>query len=316
MICQNCQFEDNDGMRYCRQCGALLRSSEDTTDSHPQNGNSRPEPLTPGTTYADRYQIIEKLGEGGMGRVYKVFDAELKEVVCLKLINSKIASQKKTIDRFQNEIRLARRISHKNICRVYHLSEEQGDCYMIMEYVPGRDLKSVIKMTRELSIATAIRIGKQVCDGLSEAHRRGVIHRDLKPSNILIDREGNVRIMDFGIASSVKTKGLTGAGVMIGTPEYMSPEQAEAKAVDHRSDIYSLGIVLYEIYVSENDGPFTRWLTATTASSAGYPGTGGAAYRFYSVAVDGVGFREAAPAQPDAATTVVNAIYLPLVLRN
>lgn len=247
MICPSCQFEDNDGMRYCRQCGALLRSSGDTTGSHPQNGKSPREPLTPGTTYANRYQIIEKLGEGGMGRVYKVFDAELKEVVCLKLINSNMSSQKKTIDRFQNEIRLARRISHKNICRVYHLSEEQGDCYMIMEYVPGRDLKSMIKMTRELSIATAIRIGRQVCDGLSEAHRCGVIHRDLKPSNILIDREGDVRIMDFGIARSLEAKGITASGVIIGTPQYMSPEQVETNGIDHRSDIYSLGVILYEM---------------------------------------------------------------------
>ncbi len=187
------------------------------------------------------------MGEGGMGTVYKVYDTDLKEVVCLKLINSKVVSNKKTIDRFQNEIRLARRISHKNICRVYHLSQEQGDCYMIMEYVPGRDLKSMIKMTRELSTGTAIRIGKQVCEGLREAHRCGIIHRDLKPSNILIDKEGEVRIMDFGIARSVEAKGITASGVIVGTPQYMSPEQVEAKGIDHRSDIYSLGVILFEM---------------------------------------------------------------------
>jgi len=247
MICPNCQIEDNDGMRFCRQCGTLLHSSENSVSSNPHNGNSQMDDLTPGTTYSGRYQIIEKLGEGGMGKVFKVYDTDLKEVVCLKLINSKVVSNKKTIDRFQNEIRLARRISHKNICRVYHLSEEQGDCYMIMEYVPGRDLKSMIKMTRELSTGTAIRIGKQVCEGLREAHRCGIIHRDLKPSNILIDKEGEVRIMDFGIARSLEAKGITASGVMIGTPQYMSPEQVEAKGIDHRSDIYSLGVILFEM---------------------------------------------------------------------
>ena len=247
MICPNCQYEDTDGMRYCRQCGALLRSSDDLTPSQPSNGDSHREPLTPGTTYAHRYQIIEKLGEGGMGKVYKVFDTELEEVVCLKHINSKICSEKKTIDRFQNEIRLARRISHKNICRVYHFSVNHGDCYMIMEYVPGKDLKSMIRMTRELSMATTIRIAKQVCNGLGEAHRRGVIHRDLKPSNILIDREGDVRIMDFGIARSLDARGITASGMIIGTPQYMSPEQVEAAGIDQRSDIYSLGVILYEM---------------------------------------------------------------------
>jgi len=247
MICPNCQYEDNDGMPFCRQCGVLLHPSESPTASLPQDRNSAREPLTPGTTYANRYQVIEKLGEGGMGQVYKAFDTELKEIVCLKLINSKIASQKKTIDRFRNEIRLARRISHRNICRVYHLSEEQGACYMVMEYVPGRDLKSMIKMTRELSLATAVRISKQVCNGLSEAHRCGVIHRDLKPSNILIDREGHVRIMDFGIARSLEANGITASGVIVGTPQYMSPEQVETNGVDHRSDIYSLGVILYEM---------------------------------------------------------------------
>ncbi|GAF80597.1 unnamed protein product, partial [marine sediment metagenome] len=141
----------------------------------------------------------------------------------------------------------ARKITHKNVGKMFDINEEEGTHYITMEYVSGQDLKGLIRQSGKLGIETALSFAKQICEGLSEAHKTGVIHRDLKPSNIMIDREGNVRIMDFGIARSLKERGITGAGVMIGTPDYMSPEQAEAKAVDQRSDIYSLGVILYEM---------------------------------------------------------------------
>jgi serine/threonine protein kinase/Tfp pilus assembly protein PilF len=196
-----------------------------------------------------------------MGKVYKVFDQEVQAKMALKLIKPEVSADKNTIDRFRNELKIARDISHKNICRMYDLGREAGNYFITMEYVSGEDLKSFIRRSRQLVVGTAIFIAKQVCEGLAEAHRVGVVHRDLKPGNIMIDKEGNAKIMDFGIARSISVKGITGAGVMIGTPEYMSPEQVEGKEVDQRSDIYSLGITLYEMLTGqvpfEGDTPFT-----------------------------------------------------------
>jgi len=203
--------------------------------------------LTIGSTFAGRYQIIEELGRGGMGMLYKVIDKKIEEKVALKLLRPEIASDKKTIERFRNELKFARKISHRNVCRMYDLSEEEGTQYITMEYISGEDLKSSIKRMEQLTVGKAISIAKQICEGLAEAHRLGVIHRDLKPRNIMIDREGNARIMDFGISRSIGAKGITDAGVMIGTPEYMSLEQVEGKDIDHRTDIYSLGVILYEM---------------------------------------------------------------------
>jgi tetratricopeptide (TPR) repeat protein/tRNA A-37 threonylcarbamoyl transferase component Bud32 len=219
------------------------------------------EELTRGTTFADRYEIIEELGTGGMGRVYRVDDTKLKQEIALKLIKHEISQDKKTIERFRNELKLARNIRHKNVCGMYDLGEEKGAHYITMEYIRGEDLRCSIRRFGQLPIVKSISIAKQICEGLAEAHKQGVVHRDLKSNNIMIDKEGNVRIMDFGIARSLEAKGITGAGVMIGTPEYMSPEQVEGKETDQRSDIYSLGVVLYEMITGrvpfDGDTPFT-----------------------------------------------------------
>ncbi|MBA7644558.1 Serine/threonine-protein kinase PknD [subsurface metagenome] len=261
MKCSQCHFENPEDSHFCSKCGTQIHPSEKISSPQTKTIQAPIKELTIGSTFADRFQVIEELGKGGMGEVYKVFDKKIKEKVALKLLNHEIAADEKAIERFRNELKYARKISHRNVCRMFDLSEEEGTQYIIMEYVPGEDLKGTIRRVGQLSVGKAISISKQVCEGLAEAHRLGVVHRDLKPQNIMVDREGNARIMDFGIARSIKTKGITGTGVMIGTPDYMSPEQVEGKEVDHRSDIYALGVILYEMVTGgvpfEGDTPLS-----------------------------------------------------------
>jgi len=261
MKCPKCNTDNPVDSKFCKECATPLPTSEEPKVVVTKTMETAVEELATGSTFADRYQIIEELGKGGMGRVYKVQDTEIREKVALKLLKPEIASDEKTIERFRNEIKLARKVGHKNVGRMYDLGRAEGSYFITMEFVEGQDLKGLIRQSGQLAVGTTINIAKQICEGLAEAHRLGVVHRDLKPSNIMIDKDGSARIMDFGIARSLKGKGITGAGVIIGTPEYMSPEQVEGKELDQRSDLYSLGIILYEMVTGrppfEGDTPLS-----------------------------------------------------------
>jgi serine/threonine protein kinase len=247
MKCPKCHFDNPNDTNFCGKCATQLPSSEDIVFSHTQTLRTPIKELTTSSTFAGRYQIIEELGKGGMGRVYKALDTEIKEKIALKLLKPEIGIDEEVIERFRNELKLARKISQKNVCRMYDLNRDEGVYYITMEYIAGEDLKRLIRKVGQMSAGKTISIAKQVCEGLAEAHSLGIVHRDLKPQNIMVDEDGNAKIMDFGIARSISAKGITREGVMIGTPEYMSPEQVDGKEVDQRSDVYSLGVILYEM---------------------------------------------------------------------
>ncbi len=247
MKCPKCLFENPSDSRLCGNCGFDFSLSEKKPFSATRTLQVSLSGLAQGSLYAGRYEVIEELGHGGMGKVYRVLDKEIQEEVALKLLNPEIASDEKTIERFRNELKYARRITHRNVCRMHDINRENDTYFITMEYVPGEDLKTVITRTGRLPEGEAVPIAVKVCEGLMEAHRLGVVHRDLKPQNIMIEKNGNIRIMDFGIARSLAAKGVTEAGVIIGTPDYMSPEQVGGMEADARSDIYALGATLYEM---------------------------------------------------------------------
>ncbi len=214
-------------------------------------------PLPPGTiahlnstalaALSQRYDILAEAGHGSMGNVYKARDRETGETVALKLLKPEIASDQAMMERFKNELLFARKITHKNVCRVYEFNRIGGIAYTSMEFVEGESLRSVLNRFGGLPPRKAINLVQQICSGLKEAHAQGIVHRDLKPENVMIDGQGNVKIMDFGIARSMEAlTRLTGS--MVGTPAYMAPEQVAGKPVDYRTDIYALGLIMYEVF--------------------------------------------------------------------
>jgi serine/threonine protein kinase len=201
--------------------------------------------FVPGQIVAERYRIVALAGRGGMGEVYRAEDLKLSQIVAIKFLPETLSKDAAALSRFHSEVRIARQVSHPNVCRMFDIGDADGVTFLTMEYVDGEDLASLVRRIGRLPADKATEIARQACAGLAAAHERGVIHRDLKPANLMLDSAGKIRITDFGLAAIAAS--IQGAEVRAGTPAYMAPEQLAGKEVTAKSDLYSLGLVLYEI---------------------------------------------------------------------
>nr|MBA3514599.1 serine/threonine protein kinase [Pyrinomonadaceae bacterium] len=222
------------------------KSSPSKAPSFDSIDNAR---FVPGAILVERYRIVGLLGKGGMGEVYRADDLKLGQPVALKFLPDHLLSNGAALARFHREVRVARQVSHKNVCRVYDIGETDGRHFLSMEYIKGEELSSLLRRIGRFPVDKATQLARQICAGLNAAHDVGVLHRDLKPANVMIDEDGNARITDFGLAGLAEEFG--DDELAAGTPAYMAPEQLEGKAFTIRSDIYSLGLLLYELFTSK-----------------------------------------------------------------
>jgi serine/threonine-protein kinase len=267
VLCPACRATIPDGSRFCPSCGASLDVASAETrlgDDHTRLASGSPSGVTrggatsgwlsssgsidhgrfaPGAVLDSRYRIIGLLGRGGMGEVYRADDLRLGQPVALKFLPKELATDARRLAQFHNEVRTARQVSHPNVCRVYDIGDIDGDLYLSMEYVDGEDLAASLKRIGRFPEDKGLELARQLAAGLAAAHERGVVHRDLKPANVMLDASGKVRIMDFGLAAIGEV-----GDVRVGTPAYMAPEQLEGREVTAKSDLYALGLVLYEIF--------------------------------------------------------------------
>jgi tetratricopeptide (TPR) repeat protein/tRNA A-37 threonylcarbamoyl transferase component Bud32 len=256
MTCAQCGGETAEDASLCAACAPRPSSSRAPTleglDATPAGPLDPASILTsgqfaPGQPFGDRYTIVEEVGAGGMGHVYKAIDRQLGKTVALKLVRGVAAGQGLARERFRRELSLAQAVTHPNVCRVHDLGEVDGALYISMEFVEGQTLDDLIQSMGHLSPKQTAVLGRQVCAGLQAIHERGIVHRDLKPGNVMVDRSGHAIVMDFGLAYHQGRDRLTGAGSVLGTLAYLSPEQARGRTTDHRSDLYALGLILFEM---------------------------------------------------------------------
>ena len=245
--CPKCQHENPDDSIYCGQCTTFLRPSEDAAISHTKTLQTPTKALIKGTTFAGRYQIIQELGRGGMGIVYKAQDTKLRRTVALKFLPQELTYVSEVKERFMREAQAAAALDHPHICTVYEFDEVEDKTFISMAYIDGQSLKKKIE-SGPLELDEALRIAIQAAEGLQEAHKKGVVHRDIKSANIMVTEKDQAKLMDFGLARITGTTMMTQEGTTMGTIAYMSPEQARGEKLDHRTDIWSFGVVLYEMF--------------------------------------------------------------------
>jgi serine/threonine-protein kinase len=269
MLCAKCGAPNADGSVLCAACAAPLAAPGAGLTSSPTGPLDPhldvPTVFAPGQALGERYTVVERVGAGGMGMVYKAIDRRLGKTVALKLIQAKAATRPAAQERFRRELALAQQVSHPNVCRVHDLGEVDGTTFISMEYVEGQTLEVLIHSMGHLSPSQTVALGRQICAGLAAIHERGIIHRDLKPGNVMVDRLGHVLLMDFGMAYRKDQERLTVEGAIFGTLAYLSPEQGRGQA-DFRSDVYALGLILYEMLTGKrppgDDGPLPLALRA------------------------------------------------------
>jgi len=269
MQCPVCRAENIESASRCAKCNTPLQGPVSQETLNPGEATEHwtaavtPQSSLPGvsgelaigTLLAERYEILQLLGQGGMGAVYKARDTELDRIVALKLIRPELARNPEMLRRFKQELILARQVTHKNVIRIFDLGQSSGIKFITMDFVEGQDLRHLLLEKGKFPADEAARIMLQICRALEAAHNEGVIHRDLKPQNIMVDPSGKAYVMDFGIARSAYLPGMTQTGALIGTPEYMSPEQARGEKLTERSDIFSLGVIFYELLTAKSPYP-------------------------------------------------------------
>lgn len=244
MLCSLCGRENREGAKFCDGCGAAL----DQTTLRPVDA----EHDAIRAALAERYIVESLLGRGGMGSVYKARDLTLDRYVALKVVSAEMRHDSRFTERFRREARLAARLRHPRIVSVHEVGSLGGFHYFSMDYIEGATLRAVIQRRGALPAEDAVSVVAEICRAVAHAHGKGIIHRDLKPENVMIDAEGDVFVMDFGLARAINEPGLTQTGEIVGSPFYMSPEQLFGEAVDEQTDIYSLGLVLYYCLTAED----------------------------------------------------------------
>jgi len=254
MQCPACRRDVPESSRFCLACGARVDGSQAPTLTAAAGSLPSPDTLDgaqfiPGTMLAGRYRIVGLLGRGGMGEVYRAEDLKLGQAVALKFLSKEVTDRADRLARFHQEVRLARQVSHPNVCRVHDIAETGGQHFLSMEYIDGEDLASLLRRIGRLPSDKALELARQLCAGLAAAHERKVLHRDLKPANVLIDGRGRAHLADFGLANLTDQRRDTRE--VAGTPGYMAPEQQEGREVTTRTDVYALGLVLYEMFTGQ-----------------------------------------------------------------